>query len=977
MKTRFFPLVVVFLSTFASQRSLAQSAINWEQNTAPPYWVENFTHEDQSTSRVLVFQSTPGVSYTVETSHDLSQWTKGQAFYGLGQEIAIPMLQTAAPPANAPTPPSGNPSPHVVSKIVSLVLRPTANNGIVINWHSLDHQLPVEYHFSNLTMDEAWNGNLYYMKQYGPHYFCISHPAATAVPKVNATLTPLDAAMVLSFEANFPTINTEVATAVDRARLNPITPAPFDPNSRKFFRILADWGLDSDSDLSPDWLEFMGMMGVNGMQGSTTGSDANGNPFEIPSNPFGDATMPSGQAAGTVLDTDGDGISDVEDMHPTSKFWNKKKISVRFALMQVDVPQSTEENAAKHVLQTNAKGQVLFPKAIWQNGQTQNLSLGSFTDVNALAMNDKGEILGFATDDAIPFDGLCLFSSATVAPQWISTNGMGSNMIYATLSDSSFYGSFGGADLFTDTRRFCAAGKEIELGATPEDSPNVIWHPNAEWKTSSSGQVTQTQAALNSTFVHDAAYIWGHPNQESLTTINGKTLRDEVRRIVKLDESRLLAFSGKPLMQVHSMIDSEKWVKESSLFNALDASSTGVVALFPSDAWINDKHYSIAHIAPGIHNDWKFGSDWHDVSPKGHMLLVKSVSSANSVTGTTLEKAALAFPFIVEDNVFATGVDDQSVLTSPSDTNENGYQEKLWVMAPQGTWPDGSGTHNNSNAFSVKVPLDTATMTMTMVNATATVTSLTGQSTSLEMSGTGSQSLDSKITFAMGGQDTISFPIGVKSMKKRTVNVHLYRCYHGSEATSPHGYDFDVTALTQYLNDIYGPQINVYFEITQSILTAGQDGLPSPLYPTIIQDDAANFPMSHLDEFIQTMPTNSDADIRVLLIGHTLASSGIDAFGATPTGSNTVVLSHMPIFMNLPEQRAQRAMHTLAHEIGHVFLGDGHPDELSGPATLPGTNRAIRLMCSGNGNSPRVSRLLVKAEWDKAEEWLKKIEENE
>jgi hypothetical protein len=155
MKTRFFPLVVVFLSALVIQKTPAQSAINWEQNTAPPYWVENFTHEDQSTSRVLVFQSTPGVSYTVETSHDLSQWTKGQAFYGLGQEIAIPMLQTAAPPANAPTPPSGNPSPHVVSKIVSLVLRPTANNGIVINWHSLDNQLPVEYHFSNLTMDEA------------------------------------------------------------------------------------------------------------------------------------------------------------------------------------------------------------------------------------------------------------------------------------------------------------------------------------------------------------------------------------------------------------------------------------------------------------------------------------------------------------------------------------------------------------------------------------------------------------------------------------------------------------------------------------------------------------------------------------------------------------------------------------------------------------------------------------------------------
>jgi hypothetical protein len=973
MKTRFFPLVVVFLSALLPQRTPAQSSINWEPNTAPPYWVENFTHEDQSTSRVLVFQSTPGVSYTVETSHDLSQWTKGQTFYGLGQEIAIPMIQTAAPPPNSPTPPSGNPPLSAVSKIVSLMLRPTANNGVVINWHSLDNKLPVEHHFSSLTMDEAWESYLYYMKQYGGHYFCISHPLATAIPKINATLGPLDAAMVASFAANFATMNAEVADAVDRARLNPITPAPFDPNSRKFFRIVADWSLDSDFDLSPDWIEFMGMLGVNGMLGSTTGTDPNGNPFEVVSNPFGDAMTPSGQAVGAVLDTDGDGISDVEDMHPTSKLWNKKKIAVRFACVQVDVPTSTE-NAAQHVLQTNSKGQVLFSKALLQNGQRQNLGVGSFTSADALAMNDKGEILGRATDDAIPFDGLCLWTSATAAPHWISTSGSGSNMIYAALLDSSFYGSFGATDLFTDSRRFCAAGKEIELGANPEDTPNVIWHPNAEWKTSANGQVTQAETTLGSTFVHDASYIWGHPNEESLTSINGKTLSGEVKRMVKLDESRLLALSGRPTMQVHAMIDGDKWSKESYLFGIIDASSTGIAALFPSDTWLNNKRYSLAHIAPGIGNDWKAGSDWHDVSPKGHMLLVKSASSTNSVTGYTHEKAALAFPFILEDNAFATGVDDQSVLTTPSDNHENGYQEKLWVMAPQGTWSDASGTHNNSNAFTIKVPLNTATMTMTFDNATTAFTSLTGDSTALELSGTGSQSQDSKIKFAMNGQDALSFPIGVKSMKKRTVNVHLYRCYHGSAATSPHGYDFDETALTQYLNDIYGPQINTYFSITSSELYAGQSNLPNPLYPTMNQDGVENFPLSHLEDFIKAMPTNANADIRVLLIGHTLASSEADAIGATPNDSNTVVLSHIPFYLNLPEQRAQIAMHTLAHEIGHVFLGEGHPEQGSGPAPLPGTDHSKRLM---NSRTDSTARLLVKAEWDKAEEWLKKMEENE
>ena len=64
---------------------------------------------------------------------------------------------------------------------------------------------------------------------------------------------------------------------------------------------------------------------------------------------------------------------------------------------------------------------------------------------------------------------------------------------------------------------------------------------------------------------------------------------------------------------------------------------------------------------------------------------------------------------------------------------------------------------------------------------------------------------------------------------------------------------------------------------------------------------------------------------------------------------------------------------TIAHEIGHVLVGEGHPDKTTGnlgPAPLPGTRHNCRLMCSGP-NSNGSSRLLVKKEWDEAEKWLK------
>lgn len=65
-------------------------------------------------------------------------------------------------------------------------------------------------------------------------------------------------------------------------------------------------------------------------------------------------------------------------------------------------------------------------------------------------------------------------------------------------------------------------------------------------------------------------------------------------------------------------------------------------------------------------------------------------------------------------------------------------------------------------------------------------------------------------------------------------------------------------------------------------------------------------------------------------------------------------------------------MSTAAHEIGHVLVGFGHPDDPHGlgKAPLPGTDVERRLMASGGALVPQ-GKLLVKKEWDEAEKWLK------
>ena len=96
-------------------------------------------------------------------------------------------------------------------------------------------------------------------------------------------------------------------------------------------------------------------------------------------------------------------------------------------------------------------------------------------------------------------------------------------------------------------------------------------------------------------------------------------------------------------------------------------------------------------------------------------------------------------------------------------------------------------------------------------------------------------------------------------------------------------------------------------------------------------------------------------------------SSGINAYGLTIRDQRTCWILGSKFGKN---RNKPYLLDTIAHEVGHVFVGDGHPDRNDGPAPLPGTRHICRLMCSGP-NSDGSSRLLVKGEWDEAEKWLK------
>ena len=112
---------------------------------------------------------------------------------------------------------------------------------------------------------------------------------------------------------------------------------------------------------------------------------------------------------------------------------------------------------------------------------------------------------------------------------------------------------------------------------------------------------------------------------------------------------------------------------------------------------------------------------------------------------------------------------------------------------------------------------------------------------------------------------------------------------------------------------------------------------------------------------------------------HQLVSTGNFSLGHTDITRRSIFL-----VSSIATSDLQGLLDAVVHEVGHVILGPGHPDEVvkgknskgeiewvnGGVAPLNGTQQDIRLMCSGRKRKKDgTARLLVKAEWDEAHSW--------
>jgi hypothetical protein len=251
--------------------------------------------------------------------------------------------------------------------------------------------------------------------------------------------------------------------------------------------------------------------------------------------------------------------------------------------------------------------------------------------------------------------------------------------------------------------------------------------------------------------------------------------------------------------------------------------------------------------------------------------------------------------------------------------------------------------------------------------------------------GTGAETKDRTPYYQLGNNSQhVELPISVKTMKRRTVKIAVWPVNRPGTSgifADEAGKTAFENSLEAQLNVVFAYQINAWSDVSVNPNKTFDylDGTASGTTATPYTIKHGTKDKAMVDEYRDAV-----SDINVFLISNTLyTGNGADPASSVILGSsypanfpgsdgreNSVVVNMSTYHTHSTDQ-----LRTIAHEIGHLMVGPGHPDqyleflpETGGFAPLqsiPGEHPK-RLMHSNSSSG----RLLVKKEWDLAELWL-------
>ena len=979
------------------------SPLSQARGLLPAYWIENVEGTDGSIQQSLVFQTTKGVGYTVEWSDNLSSWNPDQSLdgeggvYGLSQQCVVPIREFTPPPPSAPPP--GITYAPPIRRIVGLALRRSSGpeGGTIAIWPSLSGSgtasalLPVE-------MSVEWNTVVFSWHSYGPYGIHAYNFGQTALPAVvSASISPEDAAFLTVLQSSFPEMNQRVELLQAFARNTP-PPPPLPPDSKRFWRIKADWSVDSDADGSPDWAEF-------------EMADDPSHPSHPLADPFNRDVDNNQTLDGIQLDLDRDGTEDITDPVPNNPQLSQPVIPIpRYALFPVSPASPLPERKA--ALQINDRGTVLYVNGTWSGGSWQELTASGagLTECKAVGINDSDEIIGWGIHE-LQADPSVL---RPVVTHWASpTAGPAAVRMDATFATPYFdfqNGSLTPGPVISNDGRVIAptAERKVPEGHDNPDLVPIDGGKRSVWVLPGPGRtVARTLTEGGMTHILSETCHWGYdpitgdgiyraPGSPASTTT--------IANNVVIIDNKLFAFGKRQgdLNWVHSQ---GSWKSAAPLSSAIDMADDGTAISRDSQGvaapiFVNGRDTPAAKMTPQVPDVWKDGSvKLIDTTPGGWILAQRG--------GDQPPEYAALLPLRVEGNLErdgdgvihreAVGVDNYSIAsTAPGEA----VKDRIWIMTPAGT---GETRVKLTTPIHGTTPLriSGAGLKFNGDNDSVEITSKVTEFTIKAADGIESGS-EIPLTLKLGTAQaqSASLPIAAKVMKRRTVKVTLWRVasdgYPGSPSEMPR-FNPDTAAVKQYLDRTFGPQINALFEIQSQDISIPIDfdsgdgqgfGAPADkLQPKNqnldLTEDLEGDELSKL----KAGGYHSLKNINIYLLGGIKvvtcyrwdAASGkmVNQLATNPDGSGgadgialedqRIVL--IPAGFTTPQSEG---LHTIAHEVGHIIFGPGHPDSEGGRAPLPGAPNRPRRLMYGEPNfrlTDGSARLAVKAEWDAAKTW--------